>query len=117
MRTIFRVKHESQYTMITNTTLQDANLSLAATGLLSYLLSLPDNWEIKVKVVAKAKRTSEYEVRKVIRELIANGYMTTAIVRDVRGFIKQVIYAVIEVKLDKSIQHPLPETSIIANLT
>ncbi|KAB1363607.1 DNA-binding protein, partial [Bacillus thuringiensis] len=41
---IFRVKKDTNYSVIHNTPLRDENLSWRAKGLLAYMLSLPDDW-------------------------------------------------------------------------
>ena len=43
---IRRAKHEKNYTVILNSTIQDGRLSWKARGLHHYILSLPDDWDI-----------------------------------------------------------------------
>ena len=46
---ICRVEKNSNYTVMSNYHLRDDNLTLKAKGLLSLVLSLPDNWDYTVK--------------------------------------------------------------------
>ena len=41
---VFRVNKTKNYTAMSNYHLQDKNISLKAKGLLSVMLSLPENW-------------------------------------------------------------------------
>jgi len=41
---IYRVEKSKDYTIMSNAHLRDGRLSLKAKGLLSYMLSLPDDW-------------------------------------------------------------------------
>ena len=45
----FRVNKNVNYTVMSNYHLQDKKLSLKAKGLLSYMLSLPDDWDYSLK--------------------------------------------------------------------
>jgi hypothetical protein len=75
MKTIFGVKHTTNYTCITNSTLQDTQLSWAATGLLTYLLSLPEDWVINIADLVRHKKTTKHEVYKLLKELISLNYV------------------------------------------
>lgn len=50
---IIRVAKRASYTMIARAALQDERLSFAARGLLAYLLSKPDDWEVQVADIAR----------------------------------------------------------------
>ncbi len=45
---VFRVEHTHNYTVMCNHHLRDKHLSLKAKGLLSVMLSLPDNWNYSI---------------------------------------------------------------------
>ena len=100
---IYRVEHSraNPYTPITNTTLQDNRLSFAAIGLLSYMLSFPDNWEFHVTEIANRRDTSKYEVRKLLTELAIFGYVEAYSERDKNGRIYKGRYVVHEVPQPK----------------
>ena len=43
---VFRIERTRDYTVMSNHHLRNANLSLKAKGLLSMMLSLPEDWEL-----------------------------------------------------------------------
>ncbi len=69
-----RRKHP--YAQIDRRTLADARLSLKAKGLLAYLLSLPDDWEIHTSEIFKHSTDGSYAHREAFRELLKLGYAT-----------------------------------------
>jgi hypothetical protein len=73
---IIRVKHARNYTVIENRTLQDPRLSFKATGVLAYLLSLPDDWRVSRDDLANRKADGVASVRTAMSELEAAGYLT-----------------------------------------
>lgn len=72
---IVRTPHSKDrpYFSMARSTAQDISLSYEALGLLTYLLSKPDSWEINIKDVAK--RSTKYKAYKVLRELRKAGYV------------------------------------------
>lgn len=72
---IVRTPHSKDrpYFSMARATAQDTNISYEALGLLTYLLSKPDSWEINIKDVAK--RSTKYKAYKMLRELRKAGYM------------------------------------------
>lgn len=72
--TVIRVKHQKNFTTLSNSILQDSNLSLEAIGLWSHCMSRPENWIFYVSQLAESFKTSNKKIYKVINELIANGY-------------------------------------------
>lgn len=66
---------ENPYVMINKSCLNDVNLSWAAKGLHSYLLSLPDNWEIYVDELIKHTSAGRDHTYRVVNELLEHGYM------------------------------------------
>ena len=70
-----RVKKNTNYTTIANYHLRDESLTWKAKGLLTYLLHLPDDWEIKITQLAKASKDKIDSVRSAISELEFFGYV------------------------------------------
>ena len=66
---------ENPYVMINKSCLNDANLSWAAKGLHSYLLSLPDDWEIYIDELIKHTSAGRDHTYRVVNELLEHGYM------------------------------------------
>lgn len=57
------------YVMINKQLLENPDLSWKAKGLLAYLLSKPDNWQIRIYNLIKQSRDGEKSVRSGLREL------------------------------------------------
>lgn len=82
---IIRVRHEEHFTVIRNRTLRDSRLSFKATGLLAYLLSLPDGTTMSRQELAKVKRDGQDAVMTALRELRNAGYIEHEKVQDEYG--------------------------------
>lgn len=70
------VRHDKNFTVIENAALQDRALSFKATGLLAYLLSMPDNWTPNRDDLAQRKTDGVASVRAGMTELKDAGYIT-----------------------------------------
>ena len=66
---VFRVEKNSGYTVMSNNHLRNRNLSLKAKGLLSQMLSLPEDWDYTLQGLARINRESIDAIRQAIREL------------------------------------------------
>lgn len=93
---IFRVNKNANYTVMSNYHLQDKKLSLKAKGLLSYMLSLPDNWDYSLKGLTIGCRDGIDSVRTAVLELEERGYVRRQKVRNARGQIIDHDYQVYE---------------------
>ena len=72
---VYRVEKTPDYTVMANHHLRDERLSLKAKGLLSMLLSLPDDWEISIRGLASIVTDGVGAVQTGINELIEAGYI------------------------------------------
>ena len=66
---IFRVNKEKGFSVMSNYHLQDKNLTLKAKGLLSLMLSLPDDWKFSVKGLASLTKENESAIKSALTEL------------------------------------------------
>ena len=66
---VFRVERTSDYTVMSNYHLRDKRLSLKAKGLLSQMLSLPEEWDYTLAGLCYINRESKDAIRTAIREL------------------------------------------------
>jgi hypothetical protein len=75
--TVIRVrKHERDFLVVSNATVQDGRLSWEARGLLVFLLSLPSDWRIKVSHLQRQGGAGRDAVRRMLRELQEFGYVS-----------------------------------------
>lgn len=72
---VIRVEHNTNYTTMANYHLRDQRLSLRAMGLMSRMLSLPEDWDYTVAGLAAICREGREAVRKALQELEAAGYL------------------------------------------
>lgn len=83
----FRVNKNRDYTVMSNHHLRDRNLSLRAIGLLSKMLSLPDDWDYSVSGLVAICQESKNIIQGALKELEKNGYLVRTMTRDSSGHI------------------------------
>ena len=93
---VFRVEKNKGYTVMSNHHLRNHTLSLKAKGLLSQMLSLPEDWDYTLKGLAQINRESIDAIREAVRELEQAGYITLSRERDARGCLRGTIYTIYE---------------------
>ena len=93
---VFRVEKTRDYTVMANHHLKNRNLTLKAKGLLSVMLSLPDDWDFTLKGLARINREGIDAIREGIRELEQAGYVMRHRVRDERGKLRGNEYVIYE---------------------
>ena len=71
----YRVHKTKDYTVMSNTHLRDKNMSLKAKGLLSVMLSLPDDWDYSINGFCAICLENETSIKSALRELKDNGYL------------------------------------------
>lgn len=72
---IFRVNKTKNYTVMSNYHLVDKTLSLKAKGLMSYMLSRPDNWDFTEMGLVACLKENRSAVRSTLKELEEHGYL------------------------------------------
>lgn len=70
-----RVHKSKNFTVMSNIHLRDKNLSLKAKGLLSVMLSLPDNWSYSIAGLVAICKENETAVKSALNELKTNRYV------------------------------------------
>ena len=73
--TVMKTFKNKNYTVMSNTHLRDKNLSLKAKGLLSVMLSLPDNWNYSIAGLVAICKENETAIKSALNELKKNGYL------------------------------------------
>ena len=93
---VFRVEKNSGYTVMSNHHLRNRALSLKAKGLLSQMLSLPEDWDYTLQGLARINRESIDAIRQAIRELEQAGYIQRSRERDEKGWLRGADYVIFE---------------------
>ena len=99
---VFRVEKTKDYTTMSNRHFKNKNLSLKAKGLLSEMLSLPDNWDFTLKGLAHINKESIDAIRTAIWELEREGYVVRNQTRDSNGKMSVTEYIIYENPPDTS---------------
>ena len=100
---VFRIERTRDYTVMSNHHLRNRALSLKAKGLLSMMLSLPDDWNYTTRGLAKICKEGVDAIGGALRELEGAGYIVRHQLRDRQGRISDTEYVIYE-------QPQLPET-------
>ena len=82
---VFRVDKVRDYTVMSNHHLRNTALSLKAKGLLSLMLSLPDNWDYTTKGLARICKDGVDSICAGVRELEEHGYVVRERIRGSNG--------------------------------
>ena len=118
---VFRVERNAGYTVMSNHHLRNKDLTLKAKGLLSQMLSLPEDWDFTLAGLSYINRESVDAIRTAIWELEKAGYIKRYQGRDERGkmtAIEYVIYEQPQPLLDLPIlENPTTDNPILENPT
>ena len=68
----FKINKNRDFTIMSNFHLRDKNLSLKAKGLLSFMLSLPDDWDYSLKGLVSICKENKDAIRASLNELKSN---------------------------------------------
>ena len=79
---IYRIHKTKDYTVMANWHLKDKSLSLKSKGLLSLMLSLPDEWDYSIHGLWKISSDGETTIRNTLKELEEHGYLCRTPVRE-----------------------------------
>ena len=93
---VFRVEKNKGYTVMSNHHLRNHTLSLKAKGLLSQMLSLPEDWDYTLQGLAQINKESIDAIREAVRELERAGYIERSRERDERGCLRGTVYTIYE---------------------
>ncbi len=94
---VFRVERNRGYTVMSNHHLQNRKLTLKAKGLLSQMLSLPEDWDYTLRGLAYINKESIDAIRTAVLELEAEGYIVRQQSRDpVTGKMNKIEYTIYE---------------------
>ncbi len=81
---------------MSNHHLRNHTLTLKAKGLLSQMLSLPEDWDYTLQGLAQINKESIDAIREAVRELERAGYIKRSRERDERGCLRGTVYTIYE---------------------
>ena len=93
---VFRIDKTRDYTVMSNHHLRNTELSLKAKGLLSLMLSLPENWDYTTKGLAAICKDGIDSISSCIRELEKHGYIIRERMRNEKGQLTTIEYTILE---------------------
>lgn len=96
---VFRVEKTRDFTVMSNHHLRNKNLSLRAKGLLSVMLSLPEEWDYTLKGLAHISKEGVDAIRSAIKELEKFGYIERHRKRNKKGQLKTSEYIIHELPI------------------
>ena len=110
---VFRVEKTNDYTVMANHHLRNHALSLKAKGLLSQMLSLPEDWDYTLSGLAEINRESKDAIRAAVQELEQAGYIQRRQTQDKGGKFAGNEYVIREIPCppDTDTQEEPPEES------
>lgn len=83
---VFKIEKNKGYTVMSNYHLRDKSLSYKAKGLLSFMLSLPDDWDYSLNGLVSISKESRDGIRSILKELQEHHYLEIEKVRGEKGY-------------------------------
>ena len=93
---VFRIENTRDYTVMANHHLRNTELSLKAKGLLSLMLSLPEEWDYTTKGLARICKDGVDSICAGVRELEDHGYVVRERIRNPNGQLGAIEYTILE---------------------
>ena len=122
---VCRVERTGDYTTMSNHHLRNKGLSLKAKGLLSLMLSLPDEWDYTVRGLTFICKDGEDCIRATLRELERTGYVERERIRDAAGRFATTEYIIREhpaatsrappQRENPDVENPVAENPVVEN--
>lgn len=106
---VFKIEKQKNYTVMSNYHLQDRTLSFKAKGLLSFMLSLPDDWDYSLKGLVAVSKENLKAIRTILNELKDHGYLEINQTRGDKGYYKYE-YVIREIPLEIEKERNNPDT-------
>ena len=112
---VFRIEKTRDYTVMSNYHLRDKSLSLKAKGLLSLMLSLPEEWDYTTKGLARICKDGVDSICAGVRELEEHGYVIRQRVRNPNGQLGAIEYTILEQPRPPEPEKPERENPVLDN--
>ena len=114
---VFRIEKTRDYTVMANHHLRNTELSLKAKGLLSLMLSLPEEWDYTTKGLSRICKDGVDSICTGVRELEDHGYVVRERIRNPKGQLGAIEYTILEQPrtLEPKRENPKRENPVQAN--
>ena len=112
---VFRIEKTRDYTVMSNHHLRDKSLSLKAKGLLSLMLSLPEEWDYTTKGLARICKDGVDSICAGVRELEEHGYVIRQRVRNPNGQLGAIEYTILKQPRPPGPEKPKRENPVLDN--
>lgn len=109
---VIRIDKTRDYTVMSNHHFRNRNLSLKAKGVMSLMLSLPDDWDYTVAGLAALSKDGLDSVRSALKELEREGYLKMERERDEKGKLGKASYVLSEIPI---VENPILENPRLEN--
>ena len=106
---VFRVEKTKDFTIMCNHHLRNTELSLKAKGLLSLMLSLPEDWDYTTKGLAHICKDGVDSITTALKELERHGYLTRQRLRYENGQLGDIEYTIHEKPVNAEKQEDSPK--------
>lgn len=113
MDSIQRTKHNGNFTAVNNDFIRDQRLSWKAKGIIIYVMSLPENWNLNLAELKKHAKDGRDATNNGIKELIETGYCKRTEIRDNHGMFSGYDYTISDTPEFLDVEKPdtdLPHT-------
>ena len=112
---VFRIEKTRDYTVMANHHLRNTELSLKAKGLLSLMLSLPEEWDYTTKGLSRICKDGVDSICAGVRELEEHGYVVRERIRNPNGQLGAIEYTILEQPQEPKREKPERENPVQAN--
>lgn len=112
---VFRIEKTRDYTIMANHHLRNTELSLKAKGLLSLMLSLPEEWDYTTKGLSRICKDGVDSICAGVRELEDHGYVVRERIRNPNGQLGAIEYTILEQPQEPKREKPEQENPVQAN--
>ncbi len=114
---VFRVEKNKGYTVMSNHHLRNRDLTLKAKGLLSQMLSLPEDWDYTLAGLSLINREKIDAIREAVKELEKAGYIVRSRERDEKARLRGAEYVIYEQPQPPTLDLPTLENPTLDNPT
>ena len=106
---VFRIEKTKDFTIMSNHHLRNRNLTLKAKGLMSLMLSLPEEWDYTLKGLSLISKEGVDAIRVAVLELEQQGYVVRERIRNEKGQLGSIEYVIHEFPVEPMLEEPALE--------